>query len=136
MRIPRISPVLFLALSAASAFAASEVQVTYECQGNAKAYFHRLTYDGMDAAGQGFVITGSPKTENTELAILNSSGLPEFLVHPAMSECGCFPDDYVFVTQFAAGGPRHSSQPTGTFHFALADGNVLTCKISLSGLRQ
>jgi hypothetical protein len=115
----------------------SPVQVTYECQGTLKAYFHRLTYDGaaQTATGKGFKVVGYPKIENTELSILNSAGFPEYLVHPTMAECGCLPDDQIFVTRFVSSGPQHLNRPTGKFHFELEDGSgYLDCEITLSGV--
>jgi hypothetical protein len=112
------------------------VQVTYQCQGNLKVYFHRGLYDGMaqGPTGKGFTAIGYPKIENTEMAILNAHGLPEFLVHPTMSECGCLVDDAIFVTQFLPTGPRHFTVPQGGYHFELADGSgSLDCRMTLTG---
>jgi hypothetical protein len=78
---------------------------------------------------------GYPKIENTELAVLNAAGLPEYLVHPTMSECGCLPDDQIFITHFVPTGPQHSNRIPGQFHFELDDrSGFLDCQITLSGL--
>jgi hypothetical protein len=112
------------------------VSITYECLGNLKAYARRLVYDGAtpapDGKPAGFSVTAYPKTENSELAILNAKGAPEFLIHPAMVECGCFLDDQVFVTHFSSQGPRHFTQAPGQFRFELEDGSgSLECRIAL-----
>ncbi len=114
----------------------SPVKVTYQCEGNVKVYFKRVTL-GLNTSTQSasFKAIGYPKIENTELAILDAAGHVEYLIRPALAECGCLSDDQIFVTQFKASGPQHRTVAQGPVQFELDDhSGKLSCQITLEGL--